>query len=252
MNNNIKIQIASDLHIERTETTDPFLYINPSADILVLAGDIGSLYKFDQLLTFLDNLCKKFQHVLFTPGNWEYYQLYGYDAIDINILINRLESLSKKIPNLHILNKTSVMFGKVCIAGCTLWSDLKLQIPKFIVKIPEMTTDLYKNIFYNNLKYIKSMVKYCQENDLKLVMVTHHAPSFKCISDQRINDKYITLYASEIMFPSKSIDTWICGHTHYNFDYVNEAGTRLISNQHGKPKDDVQDYKKNCVITINF
>ena len=41
------IQIASDLHIEYKNdlVPDPLNYLIPSADILILAGDIGSFYK---------------------------------------------------------------------------------------------------------------------------------------------------------------------------------------------------------------
>ena len=41
------IQIASDLHIEfkNDDVPDPLNYITPTANILILAGDIGSLYK---------------------------------------------------------------------------------------------------------------------------------------------------------------------------------------------------------------
>ena len=52
------IQISSDLHIEcvNDDNIDPLQYITPSADILILAGDIGSLYKIKQLKNFIKQL----------------------------------------------------------------------------------------------------------------------------------------------------------------------------------------------------
>jgi predicted phosphodiesterase len=251
MTSKLKLQIASDLHIETTDFTNSSIFIEPSADILILAGDIGSLYKIEQLRSFLEHVCKRFEHVIYVPGNWEYYKLHYHDPLLIDTLVTRLEKLQHTIKNLHILNKHSVRFGNICIAGCTLWSDLKTHLPKFIVKIPEMTTSLYQEIFQNNLKYIKHMVSYCQDNNLKLIVVTHHCPSYACLNGYKKTDKYVSLYASEIDILKKDmVDTWICGHTHYNFDFVTPGGTRLVSNQKGKPKDNITDFYKDFVIEI--
>ena len=53
----MNIQVVSDLHIEyikdMVKVED---FITPKSSILVLAGDIGSLYRFDQLFKFLKDL----------------------------------------------------------------------------------------------------------------------------------------------------------------------------------------------------
>ena len=51
----VTVQIASDLHIEykNNNIPNPLDFITPSADILILAGDIGSFYKIQQLTEFL-------------------------------------------------------------------------------------------------------------------------------------------------------------------------------------------------------
>ena len=55
----LTVQIASDLHIEfkNNEVPDVLSIIDPCADVLILAGDVGSLYNEAQLSLFL----KKFQ-----------------------------------------------------------------------------------------------------------------------------------------------------------------------------------------------
>ena len=72
-------QIASDLHIEykNNDVHDPLNYIIPSAEVLILAGDIGSFYKHHQLKSFLKRLCEYFQAVIYIPGNHEYYTIPG-------------------------------------------------------------------------------------------------------------------------------------------------------------------------------
>jgi len=62
----LQFQVVSDLHIEyeNDNTVDPFEYITPVGDVLVLAGDIGSLYKMDQLKDFIDKITKYFKYTV--------------------------------------------------------------------------------------------------------------------------------------------------------------------------------------------
>lgn len=136
----VKFQIASDLHIEYNgDKNDLFVgdiqtYIEPCADILILAGDIGNLYKYEQLLDFLTKVCALFQHVLYIPGNQEYYSITGCDTIPFNDLQEKIRLLETKINNLHILNRKSICIDDVCVIGCTLWSKAKVEIPEYIGK----------------------------------------------------------------------------------------------------------------------
>jgi predicted phosphodiesterase len=70
----VKFQIMSDLHIETLSNNlciDNF--VRKSADILILAGDIGRVHKYEQLERFLKDLCPRFEIVLYVLGNHEYY-----------------------------------------------------------------------------------------------------------------------------------------------------------------------------------
>jgi hypothetical protein len=143
----------------------------------------------------------------------------------------------------------------ICIAGCTLWTKAEVNIPKFIVRIHGMTNFLYEQMYQSDLKYIKKMINYCNKNNLKLVVVTHHCPTYKVIesSDYKNKDKYISLYVSKLDFllEKEKIDTWICGHVHYNFDFISEGGTRVVGNQRGKPRDNITDYNKEFVLDFD-
>ena len=44
-------------------------------DILILAGDIGSLYKIKQLTNFFNTIQSYYKHILYVPGNNEYYRI---------------------------------------------------------------------------------------------------------------------------------------------------------------------------------
>jgi len=265
----LSFQIVSDLHIEyrNNNVPNPLDYIKPVSKILVLAGDIGSIYKFDQLKGFLKKLCVHFEYVLYVPGNHEFYM--QHDSEDIpqtfEFLLNKLLSLEKDIENLYILNRKSVVLNNICISGCTLWTKAEVKIPKFIVRIHGMTTEMYNKKHLSDLKYINKMIEHCHQNNLKLIMITHHCPSFNIMENTHMmlkdygkenikkRDRYVSLYFSKLdnLLHKDKVHTWICGHIHQNFDYVTNGGTRLVGNQYGKPKDNIDDYNKEFVVRIS-
>jgi Icc-related predicted phosphoesterase len=250
----VRIQIASDLHIEYDNDgiVDPLNYITPSADVLVLAGDIGSFYKYEQLHNFLSRISEYFKYVIYVPGNHEYYQPSGYKPMKYNELLNVIGRLESEIENLLILNRKSVQIGDLCIAGATLWSDLKCDLPKFIVRIHGMDTNTYSDNFVKDSRYIKDMIGYCKIYKLRLLCVTHHPPTYQVLdkTTNKKRDRYISLYASDLdeLLKSENVVGWVCGHVHSNFDFVTEQGCRVVGNQYGKAKDNITDYSKTKVI----
>jgi predicted phosphodiesterase len=252
----VKFQIASDLHIEfRNEryavVTD---YITPSADVLILAGDIGNLYQYDQLRQFLEDVCNLFQYVLYVPGNHEYYRVNNIPEVPLHQLTDLLIELETNISNLFLLNRGSVCIEDVCIAGCTLWSDPKVtSIPHYIVRIRGFNKPaIYRAAHHKDLRFIDRTVAYCKEKKQKLLMVTHHCPTYRVTKGKKDNDEYVSLYATNLerRLRGDQVHTWVCGHIHKNFDFVSTQGTRVVGNQKGKPKDDITDYRMNMVIEV--
>ena len=94
----LNIQILSDIHIEKinSNTVSGLDFITPTAPILILAGDIGSLYRIEQLEYFFSTIYKYFKYILYVPGNNEYYYSNNY-FLSFKTLNDRLYSLKKKI-----------------------------------------------------------------------------------------------------------------------------------------------------------
>jgi len=250
----VKFQIMSDLHLETSDEhfPDVLSYITPSADFLILAGDIGRIHKRVQLEYFLKEVCKHFQLVFYVSGNHEYYKCHGYNLKTKEELYRDLEDIAKGIPNLHLLNRSSVVIDDVCIAGCTLWSQA-VDVPHFIVRICDMNTEKYNHMFRTDLSYIEKMSEYCEKHNLKLLMITHHSPTYSVLKPKKSgDDKYKSLYASNLDFllVREKVHTWVYGHTHENRDILTSGGTRVVSNQKGKPKDKTERFLKTKVITV--
>lgn len=249
-----KFQIASDLHIEykNNDIPNPLDYITPSADYLILAGDIGSFYKVNQLKGFLTPLCRHFKMVFYIPGNQEYYMFKEYKPVRMNTLLKKMYEIENSINNLFVLNQNSIIIDDICITGCTLWSKPEIEIPKYIVRVNGINNQVYEQLHKDDLEYLKKMINYCETNNLKLLVVTHHCPTHKVVKNFHKKDKLISLYVTSLdyLLTTKQIHTWICGHIHKNFDFKTEGGTRVVSNQLGKAKDNITDFSKHFVIEI--
>ena len=132
----MRIQLLSDLHLE----THPHFKPEPApgADVLVLAGDIGS-YQYGSLLQGADFGLERFspRHgwptpVLYLPGNHE------YDALDIDEAHARLRETCERL-GITWLEREVVMMARpardpgpspVRFVGTTLWSDFEALVPR--------------------------------------------------------------------------------------------------------------------------
>ena len=247
-------QIVSDLHIEykNDSVPDPLNYVIPSADVLILAGDIGSLYKLAQFYEFMVKLCRYFEVVLFVPGNHEWYVVPDHEPLSMAELQDRLNNMVRNIDNLYLLNRNSIMINDVCVCGATLWSNPKGRVPPFIVRINGMNTRLYHTMHRKDLAYIKQTMEYCARQKIKLLVVTHHPPTERVLKLTRKRKKFHSLYATNLdyLLDVNKVNTWVCGHVHKNFDFYTDKGCRVVSNQKGKPKDRVRDYSLNFTIDL--
>ncbi len=122
----MKIQLLSDLHLE----AHPALEIAPApgADLLVLAGDIGS-YQDGSRLADKDFGLGRFSPregwpvpVLFVPGNHE------YDGLEFGPARARLQATCERLGITWLDQAVQVMDG-VRFVGTTLWSDFEALVP---------------------------------------------------------------------------------------------------------------------------
>ena len=116
----MKLQLLSDLHLEAHHNwrAKPL----PGADLLVLAGDIGSYQSGSQLQDADFGLTQFSPHhgwptpVLFVPGNHE------YDGLDFDDAHVRLRDTCDRL-GLIWLERESLVLSGVRFVGTTLWSD---------------------------------------------------------------------------------------------------------------------------------
>lgn len=86
--------------------------------------------------------------------------------------------------------------------------------------------------FERNLAFIEKAVS---ESDAeKIVVVTHHLPTFAAIDGRHKGDVLNAAYATELgnYIADSRITAWIYGHSHHSID-MTIGNTRLVSNPLG-------------------
>jgi predicted phosphodiesterase len=256
----MKIQLLSDLHLETHPDFTPTPA--PDADVLVLAGDIGS-YQSGSRLDDSDFGLARFsplpQHagwptpVLFVPGNHE------YDGLDFDTAHQRLRATCERL-GLVWLERETVELQGVRFLGTTLWSDFDALGPDDTATEATLAQQLkardkaFRAANYYLTKNsatrdgqpmladaIRAQALDCQawlRHALATtfagptVVVTHFAPSLHS-ADPRYGRTPGTAgfcNALDDLLPHAQL--WLHGHLHAPSDYVHR-GCRVVANPRG-------------------
>jgi len=228
----LRVQILSDLHFEFDgDDGEAFTRDVPvAADVLVLAGDVIPLRERDTVRGALDLFCKRFKHVIFVPGNHEYYRT---SPVEAKVL---LDTCAREIPNLHILNPGIVLIGETRFIGATLWFP---KTPDEILyrhilndfRMIEGFVPWVHNTHAAHLKFLKTEI---QPGD---VVITHHLPHPRSIAPQHASSPWNRFFVADDaagLVERAAARLWIHGHTHTPCDYV-VGKTRVVCNPRGYP-----------------
>ena len=93
------IQLASDLHLNcnNNYSINKYLVINNNSNILILNGDICSVYEYDKLVDFFNKIKDSYKHIIYVPGNHEYYKYSKTKPLFFSKLYRKLDCLSEII-----------------------------------------------------------------------------------------------------------------------------------------------------------
>jgi len=261
----MKIQLLSDLHLEVAPQWQPTPA--PDADLLVLAGDVGS-YQSGSRLTDEDFGLGRFSPlhgwpvpVLFVPGNHE------YDGLDFDAAHARLRATCERL-GLGWLERSSVQMElrgqRVRFLGTTLWSDFDALVDAqatLTVQLQAQDKAMRAANFYlqkTGTRYagepmlapaVRALALQCQSwltaalatpFDGQTVVVTHFAPSLRS-ADPRYGLAPGTAgfcNALDELLPRAQL--WLHGHLHCPSDYVH-AGCRVVANPLGYARKNEQE-----------
>lgn len=246
----MKVNLVSDLHLERGEAE------LPGGELLIIAGDACEARQLRSLvnsprpknetarnpiLKFFEIECAKYKQVLYLPGNHEHYGGVFEDTVGI---------LQESVPdNVQVLDQGHVVINNTVFVLATLWTDMNAGDPVSALRVRNymndfsliktrsggrFTTDRAVAEFEKSRDYISSIAQ--QYSDRNIVVCTHHAPS-----DLSTGPQFKHLYHENAGFRSNledfilarpNIKVWCHGHMHNASDYQ-IAECRVICNPRG-------------------
>ncbi|MET3465932.1 metallophosphoesterase [Variovorax atrisoli] len=267
----MKLQLLSDLHLESHPhfRAEPL----PGADMLVLAGDIGSYQQGSRLIDPDFGLGRFSPRngwpvpVIYVPGNHE------YDNVDFDETHDRLRTLCDELEIIWLERESRVIEG-VRFVGTTLWADfdaLAEPTDSLAEALKKRGKAMRAADFYlekaatmrNGELFLAAQLREqalaCQEwltqalaepFDGTTVVVTHFAPSLES-GDPRYGLTPGTAgfcNALDALLPHAQL--WLHGHLHCPSDYV-KNGCRVVANPLGYARNGEQEgYRPQLVIEV--
>jgi len=257
----MKLQLLSDLHLE----SDPSFVATPApqADMLVLAGDIGS-YQHGSRLTGHDFGLGRFSPkkgwptpVVYIPGNHE------YDGGDFDQIHDRLRACCEAL-DIHWLERETLVLGNTRLVGTTLWSDFDaLALPdEALTEVLRKRGKAFRaaNFYLEKMgatrhgnpllaEDIRDQALLCQQwlrealavpFDGVTVAITHFAPSLFSADPRYGVSPGTAGFCNTLDDLLPQADFWLHGHLHCALDYVRH-GCRVVANPLGYEKKGEQD-----------
>ncbi len=246
------VHVLSDLHLEMR----PYTAAAPSADVVVLAGDIWTGVRGLEWARARWPATP----VVYVPGNHEYYG----DALPR--LTDKLRWRAAQL-GVHVLERESVEIQGVRFLGCTLWSDFQLAGDAALARAvaSEMVADYrkirlspeYRRVRPEDTAGLHAAGREWLEGEIAAgrgagaVIVTHHAPSLRSIPPEYRADPVAGAFASELdeLVERSGAALWVHGHTHHCVDYV-LGRTRIVANQRGYPDEGEAAFDPGLVLEV--
>jgi len=259
----LKIQVLADLHHEhlfgktlnRLEIEVFGKMENTLADVTVVAGDLFTKGRGPGVA----NSLWPNRPVITVAGNHEFYSTTWPAHIDT------LRKKAAEYDNVHFLEKDVVIIDDVVFVGCTLWTDCKLwesgpyaglydyhetirdvrdgmnDYNYIIWSVSHGNTNTRRLTPNDTIKDHLDAVRWLKDQfaiykGRKIVVITHHAPSFRSIPGQYQRDIVSAGFASHLddLVERSGARLWIHGHNHSATDYM-IGKTRVVCNPHAYP-----------------
>ena len=257
----MRIQYASDLHLELWQKTTFDETLEPTVPYLVLCGDIANL-NTPNLRSFLEYCSERWKYVFWIPGNSEVW----LTSKNEEIALKKMRELCSPFRNIKILYKSCFLLKEddeeLLVVGVSLWHKprngtmLHYHNNIYVKIIP---TPVDEEIFYNshkeNLKYLNYVIK---NSEYPLLICSYYAPFTWCYEEDWIQEPSSAIIDQSLEeFITYPIVSWIIGHCHLPIQYTRryflttgtDGSVLFVSNPRGNPKQNPY-YRREAVLNL--
>jgi len=226
----VSVQYASDLHLDHLSPNKPYWdIITPSAPILVLAGDIASVWS-PNYGDFLVWCSINWNYVILVAGNHEFIcePNQAHSRQDTELMLKKLSAVLYNVHYLQAGQAYKIPDTNIVFIGATLYSDIDPEIYDEILVKGDFTRTFIER---NNIlcrtapsHLVKTHKRHRQAladairsvpRNHKVVVVTHYLPSYRLLEPEFQDDRWRSCYASkdDDLFRTP-VKVWVCGHSH--------------------------------------
>ncbi len=241
----LAFQIASDLHLPQWASVGrlPPFHPDPEADLLILAGDLSNGPPTAEGLRWLRALPDGHwpMGILMVLGNHDYYGMSLDDAA-------ARWRVALRDTRIRVLDREVATAGGCRIAGCTLWTDYDGANPISMLLAERSLADhAFIHAKAGSARAEDMLAAHRADRaflmnqtpgtpESPLIVVTHHAPSWRSVSPayqgSLLNPAFVSDLESEMAALSPSV--WVHGHVHSFHDY-RVGDTRVVCHPLGYP-----------------
>lgn len=254
----MRIQIASDLHLEAREKQTFETFLEPSAPVLALLGDVAPL-NHENLGPFLEWCSERWTTILWIAGDAE------RGSLNPSLVADAMRRVAGPFLNIQILDhETMVSSDGIYVVGLpyvppprkgsAIWNPRRNYYEE-----PEADLFPYKVQLaaYNaDLSFLRKILQTQKE---PVVVLSYRGPVVWLQEETFVADpnKTITYPEMEQLLRTPLV-AWLCGHVHKSVQFQKEwndigggRGSVLIAtNPRGRPLENLE-YRRDAVIRLD-
>lgn len=266
----MRIQIASDLHLEERAKATFRELLEPEAPVLALLGDVAPLNNAT-LPRFLEWCSEKWETILWIPGCVE---LFGPGSGNedrrgtepsLDVSIARMRKLAEPFWNITVLDHEGMVSEDgFYVFGLPFWKFPRdeghvwhPEFYRYVEAEPSPAAPDAIRAWYNaDIRWLRMKTKAQKE---PIVILSHFGPTTWIQEQGFVGDPDRSVVLPEIEDLLRApIVAWLCGHCHRSVTFQKawntaegETGTVLLAtNPKGMPLEN-RDYRRDAVVRLD-
>jgi hypothetical protein len=255
----MRLQIASDLHLELRPKQTPREFLEPAAPVLALLGDVAPL-TCPNLQPFLEWCSENWETVIWIPG---YSELLDSD-VGLEDAVTGMRAMASPYMNVHVLDHEGMVstdgiyifglpFWKFPRDGAAIWNP---QFHRYVEAEPSpIDPTAMRALYRSDIEWLRSTLGVQRD---PVVILSHMGPTTWMQEETFVGDPDKSLAVPEMeLLLRQPLVAWLCGYMHKSVEFEKEWATAegtgrvyIATNPRGRLHENL-DYKRDAVVRID-